>query len=222
MLRAIFQRVFGWTMLVCSATGAGLASIAPDYAMLMLGGQWSGVERLVPWLALAASAACVTNTADPVFDSLGRPNWSARLQWLRLCMLAVAVAVAAVLWRSLEAMAIVRLIVVLGSAPLFLALIARAVRFPVSVYLALAWRPIVAAVAMSVTVLAIARLMPGALGWRLVLQVSLGAAVYGSVLMSLWIVTARPDGAETDIVSTARLCMQWSRRQTLKLMSTVL
>lgn len=222
MLRAIFLRVFGWTMLVCAATGAGLLAIAPDYAMLMLGRQWSGVEQLIPWLALAASIACVTNTADPVFDTLGQPNWSAKLQWLRLLVLAAAIAVTALFWRSLEAMAVARLIVIAGCAPLILVSIARALTLSISDYLALAWRPILAAAAMSLIVAELSRFMPASLGGRLVLEVSIGACAYGGTILLLWILAGQPDGAETDIVSATRTGLQWGWGRAQKLLGTVL
>jgi O-antigen/teichoic acid export membrane protein len=222
MLRAIFLRVFGWTMLVCAATGAGLLVIAPDYAMLMLGRQWNGVERLIPWLALAASAACVTNTADPVFDTLGRPSWSAWLQWLRLLVLTAVIAVTALFWRSLEAMAIARLVVILGCAPLILLSIGRALRLSASDYLALAWRPIVAAAAMSILVAGLSPFMPASPGWRLILEVALGACVYCCVILSLWFLAGKPEGAEADTVSVLRAGTHWGWERAQRLLSAVL
>src|SRR6202035_282884 len=91
-VRALYQRVFSWSAVICAATGAGVAVIATDYSLLILGPAWRDAAPLIPWLALSAALFGLSSGADTVFDALGLPHRSARLQWVRLAMLAACIA----------------------------------------------------------------------------------------------------------------------------------
>lgn len=203
-IRALFARVFGWSAVVCAATSVGIMAIAQDYCLLVLGPQWQGAASLVPWLALSAGLLGLGSAADTVFDALGTPSVSARLQWLRLSLLVCAVAAAAILAHSPEAVAIARLLVSCIFAPLILFAVGRTIGISLHDYAAASWRPAIAAFLMGGVVMACATAFPTTSPLRLLAEVPLGAAIYGSTLLLLWYFSGRPPGPEADLAAMSR------------------
>jgi O-antigen/teichoic acid export membrane protein len=203
-IRSLFARTFGWAAIVCSATGVGIMAIAPDYCLLVLGPQWQGAASLVPWLALSAALLGLGSASDTVFDALGTPSVSTRLQWLRLCLMAGAVATAAILVRSTQAVAIARLAVSCVFAPLVLFAVGRTIGVSLRDYTAAAWRPLIAAFFMGGAVIACAKAFPAASPIRLLAEVPLGAMTYGGTLFLLWYASGRPPGPEADLAAMGR------------------
>jgi O-antigen/teichoic acid export membrane protein len=212
-VRSLFLRVFGWSVLICAATAAGLACIAADYTLLLLGPQWSGVERLVPWLALAASLSCLSGATDPLFDTLGMPAWSARLQWLRCLLLAAALISAALLWRTLEAIAIARVAAILACLPLILIAASRALGLSAGVYWPLLWRPVLSALLMSAALIALRATLPESAGLRLLLEIPAGVLAYTASIFLLWWIAARPEGPEADAAGRMRAALRAIRHR---------
>jgi len=201
---ALFRRVFGWSVIICAATGAGLGAVAPDYCLLLLGPQWVGVAPLIPILAVAASLVCVGNATDPLFDTLGMPRWSATLQWMRLAVLACGIALAAILWRDTAAIAWMRLAAGLFCAPAILLAAAKAAGFDARAYLPLVWRPILSALVMTGLVSVLHALLPPSPLLRLAIEVPAGASAYAASLLLLWSIAKCPAGAEAEAFEMIR------------------
>jgi lipopolysaccharide exporter len=210
-VRDLFLRVFGWSVVICAATAVGLAAIAHDYRLLVLGPQWSGVEGLIPWLAIAAAISCLGSGADALFDMLGMPQRSARLQWLRLLLLAVAVGGAAAMWHDLRAIAMARLAALLLCIPITLISAARLAALPLSAYAALLWRPWLAAAAMLLAVWSGTAALAQASLWRLAITIPCGGLAYCGTLLLLWRAVGQPHGPETDIAASLRTARAWLR-----------
>jgi lipopolysaccharide exporter len=204
MLCSMFQRIFGWSMITCAATGAGLSAIAPDYCLVLLGPQWAGVAPLIPVLAVAASLICISSATDPLFDTLGMPRWSALLQWVRLLILAGSIALAATMWRNIAAIAFARLAVSVVSAPAILMGAAAAAGLDARSYLPLLWRPILSAFLMAGLVSALRTLLPPSPLVRLLIEIPFGACTYGGSLLMLWWAAKRPVGPESELIAIIR------------------
>jgi len=68
------------------------------------------------------------------------------------------------------------------------------------------FRPVVAAAVMWVALDAIHPLLEGMfVGWRLSVEIVLGAVCYGAVVCLCWFIAGKPEGAETYLLSNVRL-----------------
>jgi O-antigen/teichoic acid export membrane protein len=203
-VRALYQRVFSWSAVICAATGAGVAVIAADYSLLILGPKWTDAAPLIPWLALSAALLGLSSGADTVFDALGLPHRSARLQWIRLAMLAACIAPIAFWTRNIEAVAATRLAVSCAFVPILLVSVGRTIQLSFKAYLGAIWRPVIAAAVMAAAVISVSAFLPAGHFSRLLVEVPLGAICYAGTLIGLWLLSGRPDSPEKDILILAR------------------
>lgn len=211
--RELYLRVLYWSVLICTSTAVGVALVTSDMVDLVLGPKWGDVKPLMPWLAFAFGTQAATANVYYVFDTIGRPKVSARLQWLRFLTLAAAVAPTAFLLHSPVAVAIGRFVVTLAITPYLLAVIAPVIGVRLSDFIATFWRPIVASLAMAIIVVGLNWLLPFSGPIRLALDVSLGAAVYIGTIMFTWQLVGCPDGPETVARDYARRTLQILRPQ---------
>lgn len=203
-LRRLYLQVLAWSATICAATGMGVALVATDYAAVVLGRNWQGLEPLIRLLALAAAFTGLSSGADTTFDALGMPQRSARLHWLRLGLLAAATLAAGFWLRSLVAVAVARLAVGLVFLPLLLAAVGGAANVTGRAMLGALWRPVVAAMAMALVVVTAEQALPWPGFGRLLLTIACGAIVYGCALFALWHWAGRPPGPEADCLALAQ------------------
>lgn len=212
-IRSLFVKVFGWSTIICAATSVGIAAIAQDYCLLILGPQWRSVAGLLPWLALSAGLAGLSSAADTVFDALGTPSVSARLQWLRLFLLVCAVSAAALGAHNIMVVAMARLAVSCIFAPVVLLVLGRAIGLSFHDYAAASWRPVIAALFLYGVVTAAATNLPSITFVRLLMEIPLGAATYGGMLYLLWYFAGRSPGPEADLIAMSRALLGASLRR---------
>ncbi len=200
-LRRLYLRVLAWSALICTATGTGVALVAADYAAVILGRNWQGLEGLIQWLAIAAALTGLSSGADTTFDSLGQPQRSARLHWLRLGLLTVSTMAAALWWHSLIAVAAARMLVALGFLVVLLLAIGRVTALGWRDYGAVLWRPLAAAMVMSAAIAGFDHITTWSGLPRLAISVPLGAAFYIGTLLGLWRACGKPAGPEGDLLN---------------------
>ena len=214
-LRQLYLRVLGWSVVICASTSVGVTVVAHDLVWAVLGPKWHDVEPLMGWLALSAGLLGLSSGAYTTFDALGRPDIGARMQWLRLLMLCVAIIPLGFAWHDLRLIAEGRLLVTLVFLPtLFLA-----VGYVIGVswwdYCCTCWRPLAASALMAASVLA----LEAALGSHkpvegLLLESAAGAIVFTASSLGLWVLSGRPHAPERDVMEfvTAR----WRRAKAEK------
>jgi hypothetical protein len=110
-----------------------------------------------------------------------------------------------------EGIALARTGVALAFLPFMLYLVARWCRVPVRRQLAVLWRPAIASVVMfaAVSAIGLEGLSPVIV---LALKVLAGTLVYASLLLTLWILSGRPDGPEAWMAARARALRESRRR----------
>ena len=89
--RTLYLRVLYWSALICISTSVGVALVSDDMVDLILGPRWHDAKPLMPWLALAFGLLSLSSSVYSAFDTIGRPDISARLQWTRFVGLAVCI-----------------------------------------------------------------------------------------------------------------------------------
>ncbi len=201
-LRDVFLRTLGWSAIICISTSVGVAMVAEDMANLVLGAKWVGIGPLMAWLAIGAGIMGLSSGAYALFDALGLPHVGARMVWLRLAILAAAVAPVAFLTHSLMDVAIVRAIGAAIFIPGLYAAVSRLTDISLMDYLRCLWRPLISAAIMSGAIMALNLVIaqPGSV--RLFCDVAAGAAAFLASSLGFWILSGRPVGPETDAVAS--------------------
>jgi len=210
--RELYLTVLYWSALICCAAAVGIALIADDMVDLVLGSQWEDVKPLVPWLALSYGVLGLTSSVYICFNTIGQPRYSARLQWLRLALLAAAVFPVAYGLHDLEKVAMTRFIVTVVITPTLFLAIARAFDLKLRDFAIVLWRPFAAATVMTLAILGVNSVIAFTGNPRLLIDILLGGCAYIGTIMTLWTVTGQPAGPERALWRTITGIKPWLAR----------
>ena len=196
--RELYLRVLYWSALICTSTAIGVALVTSDLVDLVLGPKWGDVKPLMPWLSLAFGILGLSSSVYSAFETIGRPDLSARLQWSRFLVLAVCTFPIGFLLHSVLAVAVTRLAVTIVITPALFFALARALDLHVSDFVRVLWRPMLAGLVMSAIVLAFNAIIPFGGPLRLAIDVVTGALTFVGTIMLTWRMIGEPEGPETD------------------------
>jgi O-antigen/teichoic acid export membrane protein len=199
-LRELYLRVLGWSWIVGLSTGVGISLVGPDVVRLVLGPKWTSITPLIGWLALDAGIAALSWAAYTILDVRGLPHLGARMQWLRVLMLGLAMFPVAYLTGDLLTLVMVRLAVTVLVIPTLLVVAGRSIGVGVRDHVGAMWRATAGAAVMAGAVLLLNQTIQINGPVRLGLDVIIGAAVYLGTLLVLWNVSGRPVSAEQDVL----------------------
>jgi lipopolysaccharide exporter len=203
-LRDLYIRTLCWSAIICASASVGVTCVAHDMVRVLLGPKWVDVEPLMGWLALSAGVLGLSSGAYTTFDAIGMPHLGARMQWVRLMFLVVAIAPVAWLTHNLQFIAATRLVVTCVFMPNLFFVVGNAIGVSPRDYAGALWRPFAAAAAMGGVILLVNAVLPFEGLFRLLLDVIAGAATYVSVILALWRHSGRPDTPEKDITEFLR------------------
>jgi O-antigen/teichoic acid export membrane protein len=203
-LRDLYLRTLCWSAIICASTSVGVACVAHDLVRLVLGAKWLDAEPLVGWLALSAGVLGLSSGAYTTFDVIGRPHLGARMQWTRLLLLVVAIAPVAYLTRNAQFIAATRLLVTIIFVPNLFFVLGRAIGVSPHDYLRAFWRPFAAAGVMAAMIFFANMHLSLVSSLRLLCDVALGAATYGTMLFLLWVLSGCPNTPERDLITFLR------------------
>jgi O-antigen/teichoic acid export membrane protein len=182
----------------------GLAVVAPEATLVLLGSRWSAATPYVQVLALVYGVGALSHAAGYVLLTLGRMRAFGMLIWTQVAAFALVALVVVPTATALD-LAWFRLgtgiIGVVGT--LLLAVRAMRAHLTFGRLFALVWRSFAAAAIMAGCVLAV-RGASGNPAAALLIECLVGAAVYVAVLLALWVASGRPTGAESHAIDTAR------------------
>ncbi len=197
-MRGLYLRTLSWSALICAATSTGVAMVTTDLVGVLLGPQWADTAPLMVWLAFAAGVFALTANAYGTLDNLNAPQVGARMQWVRLGLLALAMIPVAMITKDPEIIAATRLIVTVIFVPsLFFAVGSRIGATP-NDYLAILWRPLVAAGGMALAIYVVNAQLPLEGALRLLIDVIVGGITYPAIALGLWWLSGKPPTAEKD------------------------
>jgi len=196
--RAAVLQTFSALSVLCFAAGFGLMSVAAEVVPIVLGDQWREAIPLVRLLALYGAFAGLASVLEVPIWASGRTHLSALQTWLELVVLIPALIVALRV-NGVEGAATARALVALAMLPVMLVLVARVSPIRIRDFAAAMWRPLLAALAMTM-VLSMPLGYPMGLVAALLVKVGVGATVYAGVLLLLWLVSGKPDGIESAVM----------------------
>lgn len=201
-LRAAALLVVGATATVCLATGPGVAGVARELTLLLLGPQWKTAASLVFWFGIGAIPVGLRFAIYSILGVTDNLRLTAIAVWVRLALL-VPTLILAGRWGGAPAIAAAQAVLgVLALSADFL-MLRRAVGVGFADVARSLWRPAAAALAMVYVLTMLDRAPQLPLVASLVIKVSGGAAAYLGTLTVLWLLAQKPDGLEAVAFATA-------------------
>jgi O-antigen/teichoic acid export membrane protein len=195
VLEEVYLRTLGGMAILIFPLGFGLATIAEEFVLLVLGDKWMEVIPLLEWLAFYGLATALLHALmGQIFIVMGHERIAMHLQWARVLILVPAVVSAGNLW-GIKAIPISATCVTL----VFVLFVSRAITRISSIkpieMLDTLWRPIIASAGMMGFIMLIEPTEAG-LGFRLMIMVAAGALFYVVVLIVLWMLAGCPPSME--------------------------
>lgn len=219
-LSVMYRKILGLVALVCIPVGAGVAAVAQDLTLVLLGSQWGFAADLIQYLAISAALfALSTAMVSQLLVATGHEKSAALLAWVRLGI------TVPILWVGLQigdvtGLAQASIVAPIACLPFIYLEVRRVVTLTVGALFGLIWRPLLAAWGMY---LAVKGLHITDLEWailRLAVDAVVGTGVFIIVTMALWAASGRPNSAERialDSVGTtfSKLITRFARSRSL-------
>jgi lipopolysaccharide exporter len=202
-LKRLYLLAQGVQCLLGMSAGVGLALVAHEAVLLLLGEKWLFVAPFVQVLALASVVEAITTSGAYVCLTLGAIRYGSLVNWSQVIVFA---AVALLLFPQAGALQIawLRLAVVLAGLFLSIALLMRTLR---NVRLAdivrSVIRPLAGVGVMAAAVIGIGHLAPMQPLAALAAKVATGIVVFPATVIALWVISGRPAGAESYLLAKA-------------------
>lgn len=198
-----YLEVLSLVATIALATGVGMAVVANDMVMVVLGSKWAATANLIPWLAIGGGVLGVSRGVNMVISVTGNARVNAVRSWGFLVPLVPAIIACGLRWGS-EGVAVAWMAVSIMFTPVMFYSLMRIIPVTAGQIMARLWRPALATVSMAAVVFFSGTDRIPLVGLRLFCNVGLGAAAFVVVLLALWLLAGRPDGAEQILVVQAR------------------
>jgi len=202
-LRQAWDVILQFTALIAFPAGVGMALIADDTILVLLGPQWINSTFFFQWLALCALFEGFFLSMETLFIVNHHERTFALINGFQLLVL-VPLLFAAGHFFGIVAIAQVRLVVMAITVVAMFALMIRLGWTDIGTILRSLWRPAVASAVMAVAVMAGHGDHGGMRILSLALDITLGAVVFCGVLFGLWLACRRPPGAEAIVIAALR------------------
>ena len=203
LLKSAFLKAIGTTALFTAAIGAGLASVAELFVLVVLGEKWAPITPIVQWLALFGMLGSLNATYMPLLTSLGKTRSLAGLDILLLAIVAPIIFFAAS-YQDTEFVAAARVFSLLLVMPIIFYLVSRHVNVNFFELIAVIWRPFASAIVMSSVLLAMGPPAFSSDFFNLLIQVTLGAAIYLAMQLFLCWISGYKSTIEYDVFVAVR------------------
>ncbi len=204
---AALEQTYRWIIaavgILALSIGVGLALVAHDAALLVLGAQWLPAVPVMQILAVAAAFSAITLPLGSVLGATGDPRIVLFLHATRSLLL-LALMVPAAIWYGLAEIALGRAIAAALALAIAFTVFERITGLKLFTLARGLLRPAGAALAMAAAVLALQGAVPDVPLLRLVLSIATGAATFAAALLALWALAGRPAGVERDALGWLR------------------
>jgi lipopolysaccharide exporter len=199
-LRYGYLSVMGVIALLVTPAVFGLACTAPLVVPLVLGPNWLGAIPILVILSFFGLTMLVQTNAHAAYLALGRAKLAAQLNMVHVSVQLAAMIPLTYRYGAMGA-ASAYLVITVIMIPISIGVTLRLLQISVGQFMAVIWRPLVAAATMYGVVSGLIALEPPKsdplqLALQLARAVLIGAAVYVSVVLALWAVSGKPPGAE--------------------------
>lgn len=208
-LRRIFLMGLGVQATIALPASIGLALVSEEVIEVMLGEKWRAAVPLLSVLALCYGLNAISSVFGALLTASGKFRSQALISWGNLIVFSTLLFVA-LDDLSLEHIAELRLATAAIFAATLVAITLIGTRaISLRSCLSVAWRPVVASALMGVLISLlwpIDHYLPSPI--RLFIEAGSGAVSYISILLLLWLLVGKPDGAEAWLISVLKRVIQ--------------
>lgn len=204
-LKRMFLLAQGVQSLLGCAAGAGLALIAHEAVLVLLGEKWLFVVPFVQILALANVVESITTSSGYVFLTLNKLRYAAVFHWSQLAFFVLMVFL---IFPASGAIGIawLRLLTVVAGLSLSVFLLTRVLpNISLANIVSVILRPLLGIMVMALAILGIDRLVGSNLMLSLTLKILTGAITYPAAVLLIWRIFGKPEGAESYLINQFRL-----------------
>jgi PST family polysaccharide transporter len=207
-LASVLVESTGMLALLTVPIPLGIALIANDLVPLFLGMQWQPTVEMLRPLCVAGSVAGIATNSQLALMALNRSHLTAIGASLRAILLLTVLLVVSPVYGAVGvAYAVASVTCTMAIADYALA--SRLLGIRAGRFIAVVWRPVIAALLMCVAVWLLpdgaqSGHDPTAHAWSLARAAVLGAAVYAAGVLFLWAIAGSPAGAERRLIAFAR------------------
>lgn len=215
-LRKSYLSVIAMIALLAVPAGIGIAAISEPLVLAFLGANWTEAIPIIAILGFAGSLSSIETNTGTTCVAVGRPELLTKLYGFYVAVLLTLVVVFTLHW-GIIGTAWAALAAAIINVPVYYTVLLRLISLKVSQFLSVLWRPLVASACMYGTVqyylnrtnpitTSVEALTP------MFTAVAIGAAVYVILVIALWRIAGKPDGAEREILKEVVLRYQRLRR----------
>jgi len=189
--------------IICAATGVGVAAVANDFVLVVLGHQWTETSQFVVYIALASAINGFNSSTAIIFNVTGHVRQSSALAWSRV---ALAVPCLLIGYKYNGALGLAQSLLVANAifTPGFYVQLLKVLPLTWRDMLEIVWRPLLSSGFMALVL----GLQPFAnidnAVIRLLCEVTTGAISFTAALYLLWYIAGRPDGSERMVAMQVR------------------
>jgi lipopolysaccharide exporter len=210
-LRRTYLRVIGMIALVTTPTAIGVYAVADLVVPLLLGDSWHAVTPLLGPLGVFGLMMSLQTNANAIYWGMGRPRFAALTSALLLLFLIVPLIPMTTRFGAMGT-AISCMIAATVSVPITFWLIGKLLNASMRDFTSQLWRPAVAAGVMYFGVRSWISAFDSANAWMLLgSALAVGALLYSSVILLLWMFSGKPDSAESFVNRLVRERLQKAR-----------
>lgn len=193
---------------VAAPMAAGIALVSDYVVMIFLGPKWAAAIPLIQILTLYGLLSLTSANGAALYLSLGRPDLIVRRNLPGIAVLLPALALGTWAYGTAGAAWALVLSAVVTCAVNF-GLLHRHLQVSIAGLFTGLWRPLVAAGGMAGVLTAVKNRWPMQEGLIAILPqvaalVAVGAMAYVALVLALWVLSGRPQGAETRALGMAR------------------
>lgn len=204
-LRAVFCKAIGVQSLLALPAGVGLALVAEEAVLFLLGEKWRLAIPMVQVLSLISIFNALSYSAAYLLLALGHVRLQALLAWMQLLLLG-SLALLIFPDAGVQGITYLRLLTsALGFGAIVILVLHYVKAVRLADFVANTWRPLLATGLMAIVLPSIPRLLWLPQVAHLALLVVAGAIVYSLSVMILWRISGCRDGAETYLLEQSRM-----------------
>jgi O-antigen/teichoic acid export membrane protein len=212
-LKRLYLLAQGVQSLLGISAGVGLALVAPEAVLVLLGAKWLFVVPFVRLLALTNAVEAITTSGGYVLITLGKIKSAVLINWLQVIFFAVGVFLLLPGADALQ-MASIRVVTVLAGFFLSVWMLIRTLsNVSLLDIVRTVSRPLLATVVMAAAVISIGEATHFSALFELLLKVAVGMLTFPTAVILMWMLAGRPRGPESYLLDKAQLMLAKRKNQ---------
>lgn len=180
--------------------GIGLALVAEEFVLIVLGEKWLGAVPFLQIFAVYGVLRFTYSGVPSVLIALGRVKINSLLAWYETFFM-VGLCLLGGYYYKLTGIAYGRTAVAVLMAGVTYYYLSKYIQLQLIDFFKVLWRPVISVCCMALSIQMLDQAFEAVFWVSLICKVLLGAVVYVSVALFLWSASGRPDGVELMVIS---------------------